>query len=272
VDCITSIKELQSHEGCGLVPTMGALHRGHCSLIEQMRTHTDDVVVSIFVNPAQFNDPADLDRYPRTLEADLVAAEAAGATAVFVPEVETIYPDEGTWLPPLPDVATNPQLEDACRPGHFAGVCKVVARLFDLAKPSLSIFGEKDWQQLAVLESMVTAHADRWPGLRILRGPTVREEDGLAMSSRNVLLGEEERERGLGLSRALKAAAVAGGVAKAETAMHEILVEHELAIEYAVVRDATTLEPIRSSEEEPSARALIAARLGAVRLIDNRGT
>ncbi|MEE3001622.1 MAG: pantoate--beta-alanine ligase, partial [Planctomycetota bacterium] len=98
MNCITSIKELQSHEGCGLVPTMGALHRGHCSLIEQMRTHTDDVVVSIFVNPTQFEDPADLERYPRTLEADLAAAEVAGATAVFAPEVETIYPGEGTWL------------------------------------------------------------------------------------------------------------------------------------------------------------------------------
>jgi len=282
VECITSIKELQTHEGCGLVPTMGALHRGHCSLIEQMRTHTDDVVVSIFVNPAQFEDSADLERYPRTLESDLAAAEAAGATAVFAPKVETIYPDEGTWLPPLPDVATNPLLEDACRPGHFAGVCKVVARLFDLARPSLSIFGEKDWQQLAVLEAMVAAHGDRWPGLRILRGATVREDDGLAMSSRNVLLGEEERERALGIVRAFQAAVLVRAATRVErindveAAMHEVLAEHELAIEYAVIRDETTLEPLGWRDESCSGpiwgdgmRLLIAARIGQVRLIDN---
>lgn len=282
MDVLATIAELESHQGCCLVPTMGALHHGHLSLIEQMRAHGDDVVVSIFVNPAQFHEPADLQRYPRTLEADLVAAEAAGATAVFAPAIETIYPDEGTWLPPLPDVATYPQLEDACRPGHFAGVCKVVARLFDLAKPSVSIFGEKDWQQLMVLEAMVDAHADRWPGLRILRAPTVREDDGLAMSSRNVLLGEAERERSLGIIRALKAATLVRAATRVQrinevqAAMHEVLAEHELTIEYAVIRDEITLEPLGWRDETCSGpiwgdgmRLLIAARVGHVRLIDN---
>ncbi|MDG2291383.1 MAG: pantoate--beta-alanine ligase, partial [Phycisphaerales bacterium] len=279
MDVLTTIADLHAHQGCGLVPTMGALHRGHCSLIEQMRVHADDVVVSIFVNPAQFEESADLERYPRTLENDLAAAEAAGATAVFAPDVDTVYPEAGTWQPPLPDVADGPELEDAHRPGHFAGVCKVVARLFDLAKPSVSIFGEKDWQQMRVLESMVSAHADRWPGLRLLRGATVREDDGLAMSSRNVLLGEEERERALGIIRALKAATLVRAATRVqrindvEAAMHKVLAEHELAIEYAVIRDETTLEPLGWRDETCSGpiwgdgmRLLIAARIGHVRL------
>lgn len=240
---------------------MGALHRGHCSLIEAMRRETDDVVVSIFVNPAQFNDPADLDRYPRTLEMDMAAAEAAGATAIFAPAVDTIYtPHQEIWQPPLPRVATRPGLEDACRPGHFAGVCKVVARLFDLGRPSLAVFGEKDWQQMLVLEAMVAEHPDRWGALHLLRGATIREQDGLALSSRNALLSPEHRERALGLSRAL---AVAGD---GEAAMRAVLDDHGLETEYAVIRDATTLEAAQTNRP---VRALIAAGLEGIRLIDN---
>ena len=242
---------------------MGALHHGHCSLIEAMRCETDDVVVSVFVNPAQFNDPADLDRYPRTIETDMAAAEAAGATAVFTPPVDTMYPpDRETWQPPLPRVATRPGLEDACRPGHFAGVCKVVARLFDLARPSLAVFGEKDWQQMLVLEAMVAEHPDRWGALQLRRGATIREPDGLALSSRNALLSPEQRDRALGLSRALAVAT------DGEAAMHKVLETHGLATEYAVIRHARTLEPIEPGSDAP-VRALIAAGLEGVRLIDN---
>ena len=263
MDRITTIENLQTHEGCGLVATMGALHRGHLSLIEQMRRHADDVLVSVFVNPTQFNDASDLDRYPRTLDADLAACEQAGATAVFVPTRDAVYPpDQTVWMPALPRVATHPGLEDAYRPGHFDGVCTVVARLFDLIRPSRAIFGEKDWQQMLVLEAMVEEHADRWHGLRLLRGPTVREEDGLAMSSRNAMLPAAHRERALGLSLALAAAG------DGEEAMQTILDEHELETEYAVVRDARTLEPAAPGSDTP-ARALIAARLDDIRLIDN---
>lgn len=242
---------------------MGALHAGHLSLIEAMRRECDDVVVTVFVNPTQFDDPADLDRYPRTLETDLAACRQAGATAVFAPTQDTIYPpDQTVWMPPLPAVATQPGLEDACRPGHFDGVCTVVARLFDLARPAKAIFGEKDWQQMLVLEAMVEEHADRWNGLQLLRGPTVRESDGLAMSSRNALLPAAQRERALGLSRALAAAG------DGEQAMRTILDEHGLETEYAVVRDARTLEPVEPGSGA-AARALIAARLDEVRLIDN---
>ena len=242
---------------------MGALHAGHLSLIEAMRRECDDVVVTVFVNPTQFNDPADLERYPRNLEADLAACRQAGATAVFTPDRTAVYPpDETVWMPPLPPVATHPGLEDACRPGHFDGVCMVVARLFDLIRPSHTIFGEKDWQQMLVLEAMAEEHADRWHGLRLLRGPTVREADGLAMSSRNALLPAAKRERALGLSRALAAAD------EGEEAMRTILDEHELETEYAVIRNARTLEPVDPDSDAP-ARALIAARLDEVRLIDN---
>ena len=254
---------MDAHRGCGLVPTMGALHAGHLALIESMRTRIDDVVVTLFVNPAQFDDPKDLERYPRTLDADLTAAASAGATAVFAPDVETVYPrNADTWTPPLPRVATAPELEDACRPGHFEGVCKVVARLFDLARPSMAIFGEKDWQQMRVLESMVCDHADRWPGLQLVRGATVRDPDGLAMSSRNVLLTADQRDRARGLSRAR------AGAGDGEDAMQQVLDAHKLDVEYAVIRDAETLEPPTPDSTAPL-RALIAARLDAVRLIDN---
>ncbi|MAB83432.1 MAG: pantoate--beta-alanine ligase [Phycisphaerae bacterium] len=263
MDRLTSIDELPDHRGCGLVPTMGALHAGHLSLIEAMRRVHDHVLVTIFVNPTQFDDASDLDNYPRSIESDLAACEAAGASAAFLPPVESIYPPgERIWQPPLPDVATGPGLEDAFRPGHFAGVCQVVARFFDLTGPTHAIFGEKDWQQMRVLESMAAAHSERWGDLELLRGGTVREPDGLAMSSRNARLSPDQRERATGLSRAL---AVAGG---GEDAMHVVLDKHGLETEYAVVRDALTLEPVEPGSDLPS-RALIAARLGGIRLIDN---
>ena len=220
------------------------------------------------MNPTQFGPGEDLDRYPRTLEADVAIAEAAGAQAVFAPDHETMYPtDEDVPTPALPAVATEPALEDACRPGHFAGVAQVVARLFDLTRPRFAVFGEKDYQQLRVLTAMVQDAGDRWPDLEIVPHPTVREHDGLAMSSRNASLDDSLRMRALGLYRALQIAHAAQRPATAVRMMEETLHTHGLAIDYAVVRDAQTLLPV--DDFERPTRALIAARLGDVRLIDN---
>lgn len=222
------------------------------------------MVVSVFVNPTQFNDPGDLARYPRTLEEDAEGCRRAGATVVFAPAAEVIYPrDRKIDVPALPDVATKPGLEDAHRPGHFAGVCQVVRRLFDLVKPSAAYFGEKDWQQLRVIAAMT--ERDRL-GIQIVPVETMRESDGLAMSSRNVFLKGDERKSAVGLSGALCAAAGEKTTGAAEARMREILAERGLRTEYAVVRDAMTLEVARAGRP---GRAIIAARLGTVRLIDN---
>ena len=264
--------ELADLHGGVFVPTMGALHEGHFALVrDAVRIRStlaidSPVVVSIFVNPTQFNDPADLARYPRTLELDAAGCAAAGADCIFAPESQTIYPlDQTIPVPALPDVATRPGLEDAHRPGHFAGVCQVVHRLFDLVRPAAAVFGEKDWQQLQVIKAMTSQ--DRLP-IRIFAAPTVREADGLAMSSRNVFLSLSDRARAVSISRALRKAAQAHTISDAEVAMHDELVAHGLQVEYAVIRHANTLMPlIPGSSSE--ARALIAARCGPVRLIDN---
>jgi len=264
---------LTPYVGCTLVPTMGALHRGHASLVERATRRGNPVVVTVFVNPTQFAPHEDFARYPRTLPEDTAIAAAAGADCVFAPDAEAVYPhgqgharaEADAW--PLPPVATTPGLEDACRPGHFGGVCQVVARLFDLTRPAHAIFGEKDWQQWRVLDGMVERSAGRWGGLTLSSAPTVREDDGLAMSSRNRYLKPGQRDRALGLVRALQMAASAQHPATAERLMRETLEAHDLQVEYAVVRDAATLAPV-SGFERP-ARALIAARLDDVRLIDN---
>jgi pantoate--beta-alanine ligase len=258
--------------GCTLVPTMGALHEGHASLVRRAAGRGRPVVVTVFVNPTQFAPHEDFARYPRTLDADVGIARAAGADAVFAPPPEAIYPRgvdaaraEATAIE-LPAVATMPGLEDAFRPGHYGGVCQVVARLFDLTRPSQAIFGEKDWQQWRVLDGMVAAPPARWPGLAMEVAPTVREADGLAMSSRNRYLRPAQREQALGLVRALQVAASAQHPATAERLMRETLEDHGLAVDYAVVRDARTLMPV-GGFERPT-RGLVAARLDTVRLID----
>ena len=252
---------------------MGALHEGHGSLIRQVRGRGMPVVATVFVNPTQFGPREDFGKYPRTLEHDVALAERCGADVVFAPAAEVVYPDgleaaqqhAASW--PLPAVAREPGLEDACRPGHFNGVCQVVARLFDLTHPALAVFGEKDFQQLRVLTQMVAESGGRWGALRVEPGPTVREPDGLAMSSRNRYLRPEQRDQALGLVRALQMAASAQHPQTAERLMQETLADHGLAVDYAVVRDATTLLPV-TGFERPT-RALIAARLDTVRLIDN---
>jgi pantoate--beta-alanine ligase len=274
--------------GCAFVPTMGALHEGHAALIRRARASGLPVVLSIFVNPTQFGPNEDFTRYPRTLEADLAIARAEGAEVVFVPGLEAMYPEgiasanDAAARLPLPEVATQPQLEDRARPGHFAGVQFVVARLFDMVRPSIAVFGEKDWQQLKLVESMVRiAHAStpgRWPGLRIEAHPTVREPDGLALSSRNRYMPTDVRSLAVGIAGALELAVRTRGTdaiasAEAERAMRSELEVHGFAIDYAVVRDAESLMPVGGGSVGPR-RALIAARLawngGTVRLIDNR--
>ena len=265
--------ELASLHGCGLVPTMGALHEGHASLIRRSARDGLPTVATIFVNPTQFGPREDFSKYPRTLEADLKLAESAGATAVFVPDATAIYPDgleaakaeAVAW--PLPPSATRPGLEDRVRPGHFGGVCQVVARLFDLCRPSRAYFGEKDFQQLRVITEMVARSEGRWGDLRIEPCGTVRERDGLAMSSRNRYLTADRRDTALGVYRALQMAMSAQRPGTAESIMRETLLEHGFEVDYAVVRDAETLLPVDGFETR--CRALVAARLPEVRLIDN---
>ncbi|MEK6702274.1 MAG: pantoate--beta-alanine ligase [Planctomycetota bacterium] len=247
-----------------LVPTMGALHAGHTSLVRHAASTRLPTIVSIFVNPTQFNDPADFNRYPKSLDHDCALCEAAGAQAVWAPTVDDIYPPHTPIaVPPLPPVATLPGLEDAHRPGHFAGVLQVVKRLFDLVEPALAVFGEKDWQQLQLITQALGEGAG---GPRILPSPTIREDAGLALSSRNRFLNVPDHSRALALSLALREGAHAASPAAAEDVMRDVLKEADVTPEYAVIRDASTLLAPRDGQP---ARALIAARIGAVRLIDN---
>jgi pantoate--beta-alanine ligase len=255
---------------------MGALHAGHAALIRRAATIGGPVIVTVFVNPTQFGPGEDFDRYPRTFDADLAIAQSAGAHAVFAPAPEEIYPrgleaarvDADALA--LPAVARTPALEDACRPGHFGGVCQVVARLFELTLPRAACFGEKDFQQLRLIEELAS-HPETAPGcprgIEIVRCPTVREHDGLAMSSRNRYLAAQQRDQALGLYRALQTCMAAQRIATAELLMRGTLEEHGLDVEYATVRRASDLMPA-TDFHEPT-RALIAARLGSVRLIDN---
>lgn len=252
------------------VPTMGALHAGHGELVRRAAAISKErglagVVVSVFVNPTQFNEQADFARYPRTLEPDAKLAAACGAAWVFAPEVSTMYPGGlEVGVPELPRSATEPGLEDLQRPGHFAGVCQVVRRLFELVRPCVAVFGEKDWQQLAVVREMTAML--KMP-IEVVGVETVRERDGLAMSSRNVFLADDDRARALAISRALRAAAAGVDVRSAEMRMSGVLRGSGIEAEYAVVRDAATLRaPLPHTT---ALRALIAARVGKVRLIDN---
>lgn len=273
IPILRTAHELDAFHGGYFVPTMGALHAGHFALVQdaaRLRSlgtrPSAKVIVSIFVNPTQFNDPRDLERYPRTLEADALGCQHAGADAIFAPDVSTIYAPGVAAVPPLPAVATTPKLEDAFRPGHFAGVCQVVKRLFELVRPNAALFGEKDWQQLQVIRAMT---AEQNLPVQIIPCPTIREPDGLAMSSRNVFLSHEDRPRATAIIQALRAGAQADNPSDAEAAMRRVLESHGLPIEYAVARDAESLLPISAFSPARAARLLIAARLGSIRLIDN---
>ncbi|HAN96209.1 MAG TPA: pantoate--beta-alanine ligase [Planctomycetaceae bacterium] len=255
-------------ERVGVVPTMGALHAGHVSLITAARETCDRTVATIFVNPTQFAPHEDLAKYPRTFEQDRARLAEVGTDAIFAPPVEAMYPAGfSTYVEP-PSVAAS--LEGTIRPGHFRGVCTVVLKLFQIVPADVAVFGAKDFQQALVIRRMVR---DLALPIEIDVRPTVREPDGLAMSSRNVYLSPDERRRALALSRALAEAAhrVASGERSrtaVEQAMRAILEPEVDSIDYAVVAEPESLEcPARI---ELPAVALIAARVGSTRLIDNR--
>jgi pantoate--beta-alanine ligase len=252
-----------------LVPTMGALHPAHLALFRRARQiakanrDPGGCVVSIFVNPTQFNEKDDFDRYPRPLEDDIAQCEAEGVSTVFAPEEHVVYPpDEPMPDPDMPPVAYEPKLEDVARPGHFPGVCQVLRRLFGLLGPTGAVFGDKDWQQLMTAQAI-----GRQMGVDVVGHETVREADGLAMSSRNVFVKGEDRIRARALSRALVAAGTQADPESAEAKMREVMREAGLIPDYAAVRDAETLT--RQGPDVETYRAVIAARVGIVRLLDN---
>ncbi|MGC4005312.1 MAG: pantoate--beta-alanine ligase [Pirellulales bacterium] len=273
---VTTISELRAASRAarlrgktiGLVPTMGALHAGHLSLVEAARKECDEVVVSVFVNPTQFAPHEDFARYPRDLDADRALLAPLGPLTVFAPSALEMYPPGYQTSVTVGDVSQA--WEGAIRPTHFAGVATVVLKLFTACEPDAAYFGQKDFQQLRVIERMT---ADLNLGLRIHACPIVRDPEGLAMSSRNRYLSPTERERGLALFRAL---AIAGEmVARGEhtcselnAAMRDVLSAADLEIDYAVVVDRETLEPLTRLDRP--AVAIVAARVGKTRLIDNR--
>ncbi len=253
----------------GLVPTMGALHEGHRSLIELAHQRADDVVVSIFVNPLQFERGDDFDRYPRPIDDDVAACAAAGVAAVYAPTAATMYP-EGFETQVVPGRLAA-VMEGAMRDGHFEGVLTVVAKLFGAVRPHLAVFGEKDFQQLAIVSRMVD---DLDMGVEIVPGPIVREPDGLALSSRNRLLSPDDRIAARCVPRSLDAAATAAeagerDVAAIESAARAVVVaEPRARLEYVTVFDPPTLQPIHSLTAP--ARIATAVWFGDIRLIDNR--
>lgn len=252
----------------GLVPTMGALHEGHLALVREARRHADFVMCSIFVNPTQFGPNEDFERYPRDLEQDVERLE--GVSAVFAPEVTAMYPPGDETRVNVGALATH--LCGPHRPGHFEGVATVVTKLFALTGPCTAVFGKKDYQQLAVLRRVAT---DLFLPVEIVGHPIVREPDGLAMSSRNAYLSDDERQRALSLCRGLSAAARAFAAGERKAATLRSLVSNEVervasSVDYVTIADADRLTPFGDGADVP-ARALIAiaCRIGATRLIDN---
>ena len=252
----------------GLVPTMGALHAGHASLVERSVAENDVTVVSIFVNPTQFNDKNDLLKYPRTLEADCELLQSVGAMIAFAPSVEEVYPEPDTRsfsYAPLDTV-----MEGTFRPGHFNGVCQIVSKLFDMVQPHRAYFGEKDFQQLAIIREMVRQM--NYP-LEIVGCPIVREADGLAMSSRNTRLSVEERTTALNISRILfesQEYAKVHTLAETKSFVEEGIAAIEgLRLEYYEVVDDRTLQTVREWDEAEGIVGCITVFCGDVRLIDN---
>ena len=250
------------------VPTMGALHEGHLSLVRRALKENDCCIVSVFVNPTQFNNPRDLETYPRTLDADSRLLASIGTTALFTPEVETIYPEPDTRVFHVGAVAEV--MEGKYRPGHFNGVMQVVSRLFDLVQPDCAYFGEKDFQQIAVLRAM--AREIKSP-VEIIACPIVREEDGLARSSRNTLLSEEGRAQAPNIYRILSESRTwskeLSPKAVIERATQLLDAIPTLRVEYFEIVDADTLQPITRWEDSPKPHGCITVYCGDVRLIDN---
>ena len=273
---IHAIKDLQTElsvlrgqgKKVGLVPTMGALHAGHASLVKRCASENEVVVVSVFVNPTQFNDKNDLEKYPRTLDADCRLLEECGATFVFAPSVAEMYPQPDTRqfsYAPLDTV-----MEGAFRPGHFNGVCQIVSKLFDAVTPDRAYFGEKDFQQLAIIREMVRQMKYN---LEIVGCPIIRENDGLALSSRNQRLSAEERKNALNISQTLLKSrnfAAAHTVSETQKMVEDaIATAPGLRLEYFEIVDGDSLQKVGNWEETPYIVGCITVFCGDVRLIDN---
>jgi pantoate--beta-alanine ligase len=251
-----SAKELPADGACAFVPTMGALHAGHASLIQRARELSDTVVVSIFINPLQFENKDDLAKYPRTPELDIELASQAGATHLWLPIVEEIYPGE---VQKISAGALGDIYEGIKRPGHFDGVLTVVNRLFELVKPQWAVFGEKDFQQLTLIKSMKS-------DVEIVGAPTIRDTDGLALSSRNVRLSDPKTA--LVIYRALLAARNEKSIDAARAAMKEVLAsEASFTLDYAEIINESNFG--KASQSDESKRAIIAGWVNGIRLIDN---
>jgi len=267
VSTVRELRERVAPNASGLVPTMGALHAGHARLIETSVRENATTAVSIFVNPTQFNDPADFNRYPRTLEADLALCESLGADIVFTPSPEEIYPRPQQALVDVARVTEH--LEGKFRPGHFRGVATVVMKLLQIVQPARVYFGEKDAQQLAMIRIMVD---DLNVPVQVVAVPTVREPDGLAMSSRNRLLDADSRAAAPLLYKALQLAAsrIAEGATDAAEIKREalaMLANPCIRVEYFECADPVFMEPVQ--QIEGPIRIAVAAYLGKIRLIDN---
>lgn len=271
IEAIRDIVASQRQQGCriGCVPTMGALHPGHISLIEECSKHVDFVLVTIFVNPTQFGEGEDLGKYPRPLEDDLASCREAGVDCVYSPEISSLYPDGyDTWVE-VGGMSTI--LEGECRPGHFRGVTTIVAKLFNIIQPDVACFGAKDYQQQSILRKMVR---DLNMPIEMIICPTIREADGLAMSSRNQYLSTKHRQTALCLSQALQLAEERLTSGKTDVpAIEQEMLNHlnsysDVRPEYAVIRDPDSLNELENPQ--PEMVALIATYVGQTRLIDNR--
>ena len=260
----------KANKKIGLVPTMGALHQGHASLVKQCVADNDITIVSVFLNPTQFNDPKDLDRYPRTFEEDCKILNEVGADIVFAPTPKEMYPTPDNRHFEFPPTSTV--MEGAKRPGHFNGVCQVVSRLFYITKPHNAYFGEKDWQQICVIKQLVKyLNLD----INIIECPIIREESGLAMSSRNALLTSEERAIAANIYRILKESVAKKDSLSVDELQQEVINSinaiDQLEVEYFEIVDGNTLETVHSWDDSPYIVGCITVYCGAtpIRLIDH---
>lgn len=268
IELKSKLKALKETGVIGFVPTMGALHAGHISLVKQAVSETQVVVVSIFVNPTQFNDKSDLEKYPRNLEADLKLLEKTGCQIVFAPKPEEIYPEPDTRKFEFGELETV--MEGKHRPGHFNGVAQVVSKLFDIVEPDKAYFGLKDFQQLAIIKAMV---AQLKLPVEIISCPIVREESGLAMSSRNELLTVEERKNAAVISRTLfeaKKLSEQKSVSELVEWISQTINKNQyLTVEYVEIADDQQLQPVKSWDKKGGKVCCVAVFCGKVRLIDN---
>lgn len=271
---VNTIAELRAYlrevdaAGVGFVPTMGALHAGHRSLVERARKECQTVVVSIFVNPTQFNDKTDLRNYPRTPEEDLALLAEAGADIVFMPSVEEIYPEPDTRQFDFGEI--DKVMEGATRPGHFNGVAQVVSRLFDIVQPAKAYFGEKDFQQIAVIKAM---NSQLGIEVEIVECPIIRDCDGLALSSRNTLLDEAHRKAAPQIYATIKQAAERSKTMTPAELKEWVVAEIErggmMKVIYFQAVDALSLQEVKAWSESERIQGCIAVQAGAIRLIDN---